>query len=42
MLQARFEEIRPQIEKHTRIYFRHVKCPHRFADLVAEAWFKAG
>jgi hypothetical protein len=35
-LQARFEVLRPQIEKHAKIYFRHIKCPHRFADLVAE------
>jgi hypothetical protein len=35
-LQARFEEIRPQIEKHGRIYFRHVRCAQRLADLTAE------
>jgi hypothetical protein len=35
-LQARFLEIRPQIENHGRIYFRHIKCCHRLADLVAE------
>ena len=35
-IHARFEAIRPQIEKHGTIYFRHVKCPHRLADLIAE------
>ncbi len=34
-LQARFQEILPQIEIHGRIYFRHV-CSQRRADLVAE------
>ncbi len=35
-LQARFERLRPQIQTHGRIYFRHIKCPHRLADLIAE------
>ncbi len=34
-LQARFEAIRPQIETHGRIYFRHL-CAQRRVDLVAE------
>jgi hypothetical protein len=25
----------PRIELHGRIYFRHVRCPHRRADCVA-------
>jgi hypothetical protein len=35
-LQARFVELRPQIEKHGRIYFRFVRCKQRLADLIAE------
>jgi len=35
-LQTRFEEIRPTIERHGRIVFRHIKCRHRLADLIAE------
>ncbi len=35
-LQAQFEQIIPQIQTHGRIYFRHVKCPHRLADLLGE------
>ncbi len=34
-LHARFEAIRPQIETHGRIYFRH-HCSQRRADLMAE------
>jgi hypothetical protein len=36
----------PAIERHARVYFRHVKCQERKADLVAEAvglawkWFR--
>jgi hypothetical protein len=35
-LHARFLAILPLIEQHGRIYFRHVKCPDRRADRVAE------
>ena len=35
-LQARFLQVRDRIETHARIYFRHVKCWFRKADLVAE------
>jgi hypothetical protein len=36
ILQTQFDAIRPQIETHGRIYFRHVRCKHRLADLIAE------
>src|SRR4051794_50203 len=26
----------PRVEAHGRVYFRHVKCPHRKEDLQAE------
>src|SRR5437660_434639 len=32
-----FERAVPRIERHARIYFRAVRCPHRRADLIAEA-----
>ncbi len=35
-LHAYYETIRPQIETHGRICFRHVKCKQRLADLIAE------
>ena len=35
-LQARFLNILPRIERHGRCYFRHVKCPHRREELLAE------
>src|SRR4051812_38691156 len=35
-LHARFLALLPRIELHARIYFRHVKCPHRKADAIAE------
>ncbi len=35
-LHARFLSILPRIELHARIYFRHVKCPDRKADLIQE------
>jgi hypothetical protein len=37
----------PAVERHARIYFRHIKCPERKADLIAEAiglawgWFRS-
>jgi hypothetical protein len=36
-LHAAFLSILPRIELHARIYFRHVRCPHRREDYVAEA-----
>ena len=36
LLQTRFLEIQPQIETHGRIVFRHIRCKHRLADLMAE------
>jgi DNA-directed RNA polymerase specialized sigma24 family protein len=46
-LQAAFTaKVMPAVEQHARIYFRHVKCSERKADLVAEAlglawrWFR--
>jgi hypothetical protein len=42
-LQTRFLAVLPRIETHTRIYFRHVKCPHQREEAVAEclalAWW---
>jgi len=35
-LQARFLAIRPRIETHAKIYFRHVKCSTTKADRIAE------
>ena len=35
-LHARFLLILPRIERHGRIYFRHVRCPHRKADAIQE------
>lgn len=32
-----FERALPRIERHARVYFRPVRCPHRKADYVAEA-----
>jgi hypothetical protein len=29
--------VMPAVERHAEIYFRHIKCRHRKADLVAEA-----
>jgi hypothetical protein len=28
--------ILPRIELHGRIYFRHIKCPHRKEDAIQE------
>jgi hypothetical protein len=35
-LQARFLELLPRIEGHARARFRHLRCPGRRADAVAE------
>jgi hypothetical protein len=35
-LHAAFLAIVPRIELHGQVYFRHVRCPHRRADCVAE------
>jgi hypothetical protein len=35
-LHARFLLILPSIELHGRIYFRHLRCRHRRADLIQE------
>ena len=47
MLQREFvSRVLPAVERHAKIYFRHVKCPDRKADLIAEAvglawrWFR--
>jgi hypothetical protein len=36
-LQARFLALLPRLERHARILFRHLRCPGRRADAVAEA-----
>jgi hypothetical protein len=42
-LQSRFLAVLPRIERHARIYFRHLKCPHRrdeaLAECLALAWW---
>jgi hypothetical protein len=35
-LQSRFLLILPRIELHGRIYFRHLRCPHKKADAIQE------
>jgi hypothetical protein len=35
-LHARFRALLPRIELHGRIYFRHLRCPHRKADVIQE------
>jgi hypothetical protein len=35
-LHAGFVAMLPRIELHGEVYFRHVRCPHRRADYVAE------
>jgi hypothetical protein len=35
-LQADFLVILPRIERHGHVYFRHVGCPHRKEELLAE------
>jgi len=36
VLHRRFLAMVPRIERHARIYFRHLKCPVKKADCVAE------
>src|SRR5262245_40347624 len=44
-VQQRFLAVLPRVERHARIHFRSVRCPHARADAVAEtlalawAWF---
>jgi hypothetical protein len=35
-LHTRFTKLLPKIELHGRIYFRHVRCPHRKAELLQD------
>jgi hypothetical protein len=35
-LHARFLAILPAVEKHGRVYFRHLKCLHRLEEILAE------
>jgi hypothetical protein len=35
-LHARFLQILPRIDLHGRVYFRHLKCPHRQEDAIQE------
>lgn len=35
-LRARFLTILPRIERHGRVYFRHVKCPAKKSDFISE------
>jgi hypothetical protein len=35
-LQQHFLMILPRIELHAQVYFRHLRCPGRKADAVAE------
>src|SRR5262245_35712536 len=35
-LHAGFLQLLPRVERHARVAFRHVRCPHRRADAVAE------
>jgi hypothetical protein len=35
-LQTPFISIRPRIQKHGEVYFRHVRCPHQKEDLISE------
>jgi hypothetical protein len=35
-LHARFVLLLPRVELHGRIYFRHLRCPHRKADAIQE------
>src|SRR5262245_52258264 len=45
-LDGKFLAILPRIELHARIYFRHVRCPNRKDDCIAEVvavawkWFR--
>jgi hypothetical protein len=36
-LQSRFLELLPRLRTHAAVYFRHIPCPGRRADCVAEA-----
>jgi hypothetical protein len=36
LLHTRFLSLLPRIELHGRIYFRHLRCPHRKADAIQE------
>jgi hypothetical protein len=36
VLQARFLALLPRIERHGRIYFRHLRCPHRKEEALQE------
>jgi hypothetical protein len=35
-LHTRFLALLPRVELHARIYFRHLRCPHRKADAIQE------
>jgi Sigma-70, region 4 len=35
-LHARFEALLPRIQRHGEVYFRHVNCPIKKADFIAE------
>ena len=35
-LHSAFLSLLPHVERHARVYFRHLKCPHRKADAIAE------
>ena len=35
-LHARFLALLPHVERHGRIYFRHLRCPHQKADAIQE------
>ena len=35
-LQTRFLALLPRIERHSRIYFRHLRCPHRKEEALQE------
>jgi hypothetical protein len=35
-LHAAFLAMVPRIQRHGEVYFRHVRCPHRRADCIAE------
>ena len=35
-LQIRFLALLPRIERHGRIYFRRLKCPHRMDEALQE------
>lgn len=35
-VQADFQNALPRITRHARVYFRHLRCPHRKADCISE------